>query len=133
MDKAKQPGISFDGIILVKEDFWRDFNVSDDAEIKLKFNSINNLGETNATVEITLSLELVSHENSILRLDSTFVGFFSIIKGEENMEMKDYLENHAPALLFPYIREHISTVTMKAGIKPVLLRPINLVSLLSDD
>ncbi|MGI6649727.1 MAG: protein-export chaperone SecB [Bacillota bacterium] len=31
--------------------------------------------------------------------------------------------------MFPYIREHISTVTQKAGVKPVLLAPINVLAI----
>lgn len=34
--------------------------------------------------------------------------------------------------MFPYIREHISTVTQKAGIKPVLLAPINVLAMLRE-
>lgn len=132
MDKTKQPGISFDGIILVKEEFWRDYVVNDDSEVKLRFNSINSIDESNATVELTMNLELIDGEKSVLKLENTFIGFFSIIKGEENMEMKEYLENNAPALLFPYVREHISLITLKSGIKPILLKPINLVSLLEE-
>ena len=37
MDKDRQPGIKFDGIILVKEDFWRDCNVPEDVEVKVNF------------------------------------------------------------------------------------------------
>ena len=133
MDKTKQPGISFDGIIVVNEKFWRDYEVDNDAETKLKFNAINNIGETNATVELTTNLELVSNEKTVVTLEVTFVGFFSLIEGKENMEMEDYIENHAAALLFPYVREHISSLTMKAGINPVLLSPINIISLLKND
>ncbi len=65
-------------------------------------------------------------------MDSTFVGFFSVIEGEENMEIEQYMQNHSPALMFPYIREHISTVTQKAGIKPVFLAPVNVLALLKN-
>ena len=40
--------------------------------------------------------------------------------------------SHSPALMFPYIREHISAVTQKAGVKPVLLAPVNVLAMLKD-
>ena len=33
MDKAKQPGIKFNGIILVEEEFWRDYDVPEDSAV----------------------------------------------------------------------------------------------------
>jgi len=46
------------------------------------------------------------------------------------MNMERFMENHAPALMFPYIREHIAMVTQKAGVKPVLLPPVNIFALM---
>lgn len=133
MDKSKQPGISFDGVILVREDFFRDYEVDEDAKINLKFKAINNIQEESATVELETELELTSDNKTALRLNCNFVGFFSIDKDNENMEMEDYIKNNAPALIFPYIREHISSVTTKAGIRPVLLPPINIISLIESE
>ncbi len=42
MDKAKQPGISFDGIILVEEKFWRDYAIPQDVKLDLKIESGSN-------------------------------------------------------------------------------------------
>ncbi|HHY59392.1 MAG TPA: hypothetical protein GX504_02135 [Clostridia bacterium] len=80
-------------------------------------------------MELSFALRLVVDGRDVLRLEGAFVGFFSVIKGSENMEMERFMEAHAPALMFPYIREHISTVTQKAGVKPVLLPPLNIKAL----
>lgn len=132
MDKTKQPGIKFDGIILAKENFWRDYSVPEDAISNLSINvKYNNQGE-NWLTEFSFLLRLMDQETEVLRLDSTFIGFFSIVKGEENMSMEQFIQNHSPGLMFPYIREHISTVTQKAGVKPVLLAPINVLAMLRE-
>ncbi|XZK49641.1 protein-export chaperone SecB (plasmid) [Clostridium perfringens] len=34
--------------------------------------------------------------------------------------------------MFPYIREHITSVTQKAGIQPIVLPPINIRALLNN-
>ena len=132
MDEKKQPGISFNGIILTKEKFWRDYSVPDNASPDLSINvNRSNQGREWIT-EISFSLRMIYQEKEVLQLDSTFVGFFSVIEGEENMEIEQYMQNHSPALMFPYIREHISTVTQKAGIKPEFLAPVNVLALLKN-
>jgi len=132
MDTEKQPGISFDGIILAKENFWRDYSVPEEATPDMSINvSWNNQGDHWVT-EFTFSLRLIHEEVTALQLDSTFVGLFSVIEGSENMEMERFMQNHSPALMFPYIREHISTITQKAGIKPVLLAPVNVLAILKE-
>ncbi|MDR2597322.1 MAG: protein-export chaperone SecB [Treponema sp.] len=55
--------------------------------------------------------------------------FFSIIKGKENMGLKEYSNLNAPAAIFPYIRETIASTTTMAGIPPVLIPPINLAAI----
>lgn len=133
MDKSKQPGINFDGIILVGEEFWRNHNVPSDSKIDLKVQASNNIIDNKATVEITSILRLVHEAKDVLSLESRFVGLFSVIDGDENMGIEEYIQNNSPALMFPYIREHISTITGKAGIKPILLPPVNLLSILNKE
>lgn len=132
MDEKRQPGISFDGIILAKENFWRDYSVPEEAAPDMSINvSWNNQGDHWVT-EFSFSLRLVYEETRVLQLDSTFIAFFSVVQGEENMDMERFMQNHSPALMFPYIREHISAVTQKAGVKPVLLAPVNVLAMLKD-
>lgn len=133
MDKSKQPGISFDGIILVENKFWRHHNVPNDAKIDIKFEAANNISENNATVEVYTILNMKSEEKDVMKLDCKFVGFFSVIEYSKNMDIKDYIINNATALMFPYIREHISSITGKAGMNPILLPPLNLRAILNKD
>lgn len=133
MDKTKQPGISFDGIILVQENFWRDYDVPDKTRVVLNINTNYSQNESNqSSVEMTVDINLATEEKEVFKLSAKFVGFFSIMKDHENMDMQDYLENNAPALMFPYIREQISTVSQRAGIKPILLPPLNVIALIKE-
>ena len=132
MDKSKQPGISFEGIILAKEKFWRDYTVPEEAVSDISISVKYNNEENNWATEFLFSLRLVYQEKDVLTLECVFVGFFSIIEGEENMDIERFVKNNSPALMFPYIREHVSTITQKAGIKPVLLAPVNVIAMLED-
>ncbi len=131
MDKAKQPGIYFNGIILVGEEFWRNYEVPDDSSVEFVVKLGNESSGTNHSVELHSNLKLVKDGKETLRLTSKFIGFFSIIKGEENMDIKEYVRCNAPALMFPYVREHISSITGKSGINPVYLPPLNIKALLN--
>jgi preprotein translocase subunit SecB len=130
MDKSKQPGISFDSIILVKEEFWRDHNVPEESIPDFKIGMGWSIQGINYIVEVSISFKLLYEDKEKLKLDSTFVGSFSVIENNENMNMEEYIKNNSVALMFPYVREHISAITQKSGIKPVLLPPMNVVALI---
>jgi len=130
MDKTKQPGIKFDGIILVEEEFWRDYDVPEDSAVHLSLEAGNIEIQGDYNVEVNSTLTLTKEDKKVLALKSKFIGFFSIIKEEENMNIEEYVKNNSVALMFPYIREHISTITTKSGINPIFLPPVNVVALL---
>ncbi len=132
MDKSKQPGIKFNGIILVEEEFWRDYIIPENSAVNFDVGVGGSKVGENYNVELDSTLKLVKEDKEVLRLKSKFVGFFSAVKGEENMDIDEYVKNNAPALMFPYIREHISVITAKSGINPIFLPPINLVALLKE-
>ncbi|MCB5260067.1 MAG: protein-export chaperone SecB [Candidatus Cloacimonetes bacterium] len=83
--------------------------------------------------ELTLSVKGINKESKEDIFDSeiTYIGMFSYIEGSENMSMEDFLANNAPALLMPYIRESLSSLSAKAGLPVVYLPPINIVALLN--
>lgn len=131
MNKDKQPGINFDAIMLVKESFWRDYDFPDELSVSFDIEMHwSKQSDHTCAVELIFNLDLLNGEKEVLTLESTFVGLFSIEDEAENMDIEYFIENHAPGIMFPYIREHITTITQKAGVKPVLLPPINLVALL---
>ena len=50
--------------------------------------------------------------------------------GKSYEELEKFSKVHAPAHLFPFIREIIGNTTMKANIPPLLLPPFNLEAML---
>jgi len=133
MDKYKQPGIQCDGVILVEEEFWRNYDVPNDSRIDFNLevaNSINSNDEH--VIEIQATLKLIYNDKEYLNLKNKFIGFFSTVEGEENMDIEEFIEYNAVALMIPYIREHISSITMKSGINPIIIPPINVHALFSE-
>ncbi|NQV18821.1 MAG: protein-export chaperone SecB [Armatimonadetes bacterium] len=133
MDKKKQPGISFDSIILAKEKFWRNPSLPKELNINLDFKVKRSIENEKGIIELDTFLSLQDSEKvKHVKLELKYVGLFSIIESEKNMELEHFLENNAPALLVPYIREQISSITSKAGILPVILPPLNILAIIKE-
>ncbi len=130
MDKLKQPGIKFNDIILSEIEFNRKPNKPDKPQIKISFEQKNNLFNDNKNLNVELLCE-ITEEKKAFYLKCGMVGVFSIIEDKLNMSLEDFAKINAPALMFPYIREIISSITFKSGI-PIMLSPMNVVALLKN-
>lgn len=136
MDKEKQPGINFDSIILAEEKFWRNPVLPQELDIKIDFKAKKSIDKDNqkGIIELDTFLSLQDSEKvDKVRLELKYVGIFSIIESEKNMDLEHFLEHNAPALLLPYIREQITSITAKAGILPVILPPLNILAMIKEN
>ena len=75
-------------------------------------------------MELTL---LVADENDKI---SAFVKGIGRFKTEQ--ENQGLIERNTIAIMFPYLRSYISTLTTQPGMTPVVLPAINVVSMLQD-
>lgn len=75
----------------------------------------------NITYPMNVSIQ---DENNVLNIEVNIVGNFEIDKDTEDLQ--SFIEINAPAILFPYIRAHITTITSLSGIKPVILPTLNM-------
>lgn len=132
MDKTKQPGIKFDGIILSDINFNRKPNIPNDLEIKVNFLADRITNDKNGTIKITTELKMEKDTELFVELKMEHIGLFSI-DSNENMAMEEFLKCNGPALMFPYIRECVTDITCKAGMNPVILPPMNIVAMIKDN
>jgi preprotein translocase subunit SecB len=134
MDKLKQPGIQFADIFLVSDNFKRTVNIPEKIETTIDFNINYFKSEENNNFSLEIHTKFIgtNQGNEVLSLECTFVGIFRYYAGQENLNMDDFIRNNAPAIMFPYIREHISTTTRKAGFPQYLLPPINITAILNE-
>lgn len=134
MDQNKQPGIDFKSIILIDQKFKRLPNVSESCELFIDVEHDWGGEGSDYVSEIKTNLRLLdikNNEESFI-LEFTMMGFFSVSNEAPNLNIEDYIRELSPALMFPYIREHISSVSIKAGIKPILLPPTNIRALINE-
>jgi len=125
MDKNKEPGISFDNIILKDLVFSRKEGFPMKLEMDVQLGSNISFSPDGDELVYELSCK-IKDENNYFSIKCTMIGFFSVIEGKENMGLKEYSNINAPAAIFPYIREAIASTTTRAGIPPVVIPPINL-------
>lgn len=131
MDMNKQPGILIKGIILASENFSREPILPTEILTNVNFDFKLNISDIDSNLEVTTTLKGTKDDIEYFSLNFMMVGIFSTIEGQENLEMESFLKHNAPAIIFPYIREHVSTITQKAGMPSVILAPINLGALLN--
>lgn len=134
MDKQHQPGIMVKAIYQHKCSFERRPGHRGALTSNFAFKyGFRILEDGCGLAELTLSANGISKDSTEAVYDSeiTYIGIFSGIEGSENMSLEDFLANNAPALLMPYIRESLSTLSAKAGLPVVYLPPINIVALMN--
>jgi preprotein translocase subunit SecB len=128
MDKNKQPGISFEAVLLKELVFSRKEGFSQKPEFEMELVSSVSLSGSEDKMNLELSCN-ISDKNEFFNIKCTMIGIFSVTSENKNMELKEFAEYNAPALIFPYIRETIASTTTRAGIPPVVIPPINLTAI----
>ncbi len=92
-----------------------EFNLSSNAQ-KLQ----EDLYEVTLTVTVTVKLE----EKTAYLVEAAQAGIFAI-QGFAEEELGPLLGIYCPNVLFPYVREVVSDLSMKGGFLPMVLPPVN--------
>ena len=115
-----------------KYDFQRDENVEEntyDTSFQISY-AVNS--DNDSMIKVTIDT-CVSNEKNTITLNIQAVGIFEIDKKEIDKDMYTHLiQSNTVAILFPYIRSQISLLTTQPGMKPIVLPPININGLVSE-
>lgn len=130
MDESKQPGINFNTVFLKEINFTRKTEVNSN-QLNIDFNFNTSISEDKKQLVCELSCD-VSDKNEVFALHCSMIGIFSTMEGSENMELESFAKYNAPAIIMPYIRELVTTTTIRAGLNPITFPPINIISFLKD-
>lgn len=128
-----------EGIKFTLENYWvSDIafsrNVKFDWEGKQSINlsprvdrKISKIDDDNAVVSLSINVEL--SDKVPFGLNVVVNGSFKLEKWEESEEKKLVMLENAPAILFPYLRQATSEITMLANIPPYILPIVNVPNL----
>ncbi len=82
-------------------------------------------GVYEVTVTVTVTAKLTSKNNQVMFLiEAKQAGVFQI-RNVPQADLEPVLSVVCPNLLYPYLREVVSDVSVRAGFAPVLLSPLN--------
>ena len=92
--------------------------------------------------ETSIDIQKISEEQVLVTETLTFSQTFENIvefsvrikmigvfekEGETDLSIDDFARINAPAIIYPYIREHLSNLTTKAAVGTILLAPYNFI------
>ena len=92
--------------------------------------------------ETSIDIQKISEEQVLVTETLTFSQTFENIvefsvkikmigvfekQGETDLSIDDFARINAPAIIYPYIREHLSNLTTKAAVGTILLAPYNFI------
>lgn len=118
-------------IILLESFFKRLADISDSSKVHNNVSiDVENQQDDEQTLFVAITLRYTSEFNGNIEVEAStkMLGVFSC-PSSSDATIKDFAKVNAPAILFPFVREHIATISLKAGIEPILLQPINFVKL----
>lgn len=94
-------------------------------ELEVNFEQTIGVHETENRMRLLLNTS-ISDKNNALSIAVKAEGYFEFDE-ELSEDMKEgFFNANAPAILFPYIRAYISTLSTLSGIKPIVLPTLNL-------
>lgn len=96
--------------------------------VSLHFSPKGFVNKNDSCFQLHLGVK-IEDSDKIINIEIEAVANFYFDKELEMKLLNDYFFVNAPALLFPYIRAYISTLTNLSGFKPVNLPTLNLISL----
>jgi preprotein translocase subunit SecB len=95
-------------------------------EINIKINPSGIIDRKQNLFKLRLDV-IILDENENLMIEISSISTFSFQKASKNLNSLFFL--NSPAIVFPYIRSYISTLTMLSGINPIHLPTLNLTKL----
>ncbi|MBU3185682.1 protein-export chaperone SecB [Clostridium estertheticum] len=103
------------------------FNQSLDNELKFKFESSIDEKDNNI-YKVSIKVNISSGEDDNLVINVRMCALFGFAFNEElgNDIRKSMLEKNTLAIMYPYVRSYITTISSQSGINPIILPTINI-------
>jgi len=123
--------IRLESIVLIKSLFTREAEISyenEDFKSDININIGHNIKDDKLFVSLEVAFIAGTESNKQIDITVNMLGIFIIPKLEKKA-LEQFVKINAPAIIFPFIREHIANLSLKSGLQPILLPPINFIKL----
>jgi len=135
MNESKQPGIKPVAILLLECSFHRYPVKIDKLHTSCNISYQNNpIGDCQAQGILSVIATGICEESKQKVYDASikYIGIFQE-DGEANLPLNEFMSVHAPAHIYPYLREYLSSLSMRSGMPMIVLPPLNIAALLKID
>ena len=132
-EDAGKSGYKVSNIVLLDSKFWRKSNI----DFSRANNFDNSVDIKNSHVvrenkELLCSVELtytsLDIDEKIVEAKITMIGLFEKV-GEPELTFEQFGKINAPAIIFPFIREHLASLSAKGAMSTIMIPPVNFVAL----
>lgn len=127
MEENKEGKYHIESIFLLESDFKRDPNFNPkDAEHNLEILTEFDENSADNRFGVSVVLEFTGHISGkkVFGIRVRMNGIFER-QGEHPVSISNFKKINAPAIIYPFLREHVSSICTKAGIGQFLLPPVN--------
>ncbi|MCK5136252.1 MAG: protein-export chaperone SecB [Bacteroidales bacterium] len=128
MDKVEKSAFQFKGFQIVETHIVKKEGQEVSGNIHLDFNPRGKILKDQNLYKILLGITIHDDDESI-KANVEAIGYFEFSDSIDQDTLDNLFYVNAPAILFPYIRAYISTLTNLSGIETVTLPTINLSSI----
>ena len=129
-----QSGYQTLAIALIESEFKRSVEVHENADAKPSVNIDVTHGINGNDIRCSVELKYSSSYEGVVEVSSRILmqGVFKRV-GNPELSIETFTKSNAPAIIFPFLREHLASQTLKALLRPVVLPPVNIKALSSKE
>ncbi|WP_445715852.1 protein-export chaperone SecB [Flavobacterium sp.] len=122
-----ESGFRINNLLLLESSFTRVINVTfDNPDIKKNINVDVNVSVNGNVVVVTEEIKYNQIFNEVEEVSAKIkmVGVFEKF-GNSDLDLENFGNINGAAIIFPYIREHLTNLTSKAGLGLIIIPPFN--------
>ncbi len=122
-----ESGFRINNLLLLESSFTRVINVTfDNPDIKQNINVDVNVSVNGNVVVVTEEIKYNQIFNEVEEVSAKIkmVGVFEKF-GNSDLDLENFGNINGAAIIFPYIREHLTNLTSKAGLGLIIIPPFN--------
>lgn len=135
MDTSKiKSGFRVKAIILVDSNFHREdhLDFGDKVTTDMDIHTNVQVKDNQITVFEEVLVKQNSGDKEQLSISVKMAGMFECIGETQIPNLDEFGRVNAAAIIFPYVREHISSLSVRAGAGAIILPPVNFAALLKE-
>jgi len=131
MNKNIISGYEILSISIIQSNFTREkeYDKADPVELSVKILVDKDIIDTIAKCTLTVMCQVLdaTHDKVIAKGEVTSYGVFEMTEDDLPLPIEHFAKLNAMAIMYPYVREHLSTLSIKAGMNMIIIPSVNFV------